>query len=144
MENFEKLVSYLFYSRTQAYVFHLQTPSFTTHKALNDYYDEILTDDLIESCQGKYGIIMNYTNFSLMPYQSIEQVQEYFTALDTSIELLHQDTSDSYLQNQINGISALNFLSNDFILLGGPTGVPLAAATIELVRSTLYKLKYLK
>ena len=48
-----------------------------------------------------------------------EQVQEYFTALDTTIELLRQDTSDSYLQNQIDGV-------------------------IELVRSTLYKLKYLK
>jgi hypothetical protein len=121
MENFSKLVSYLFHSRTQAHVFHLQTPSFAAHKALNDYYDEIieLTDGLIESYQGKYGIIMNYTNFSLMQYQNIEQVQEYFTALDTTIELLRQDTSDSYLQNQIDGV-------------------------IELVRSTLYKLKYLK
>ena len=87
MENFSKLVSYLFHSRTQAHVFHLQTPSFAAHKSLNDYYDEIveLTDGLIESYQGKYGIIMNYTNFSLMQYQNIKQVQEYFTALDTTI-----------------------------------------------------------
>ena len=121
MENFSKLVSYLFHSRTQTHVFHLQTPSYAAHKALNDYYDEIveLTDGLIESYQGKYGIIMHYTNFSLMQYQSIEQVQEYFTALDTTIELLRQDTPDSYLQNQIDGVT-------------------------ELVRSTLYKLKYLK
>jgi hypothetical protein len=121
MENFSKLVSYLFHSRTQAHVFHLQTPSFAAHKALNDYYDEIveLTDGLIESYQGKYGIIMNYSNFNIMQYQSIEQVQEYFTALDNTIELLRQDTPDSYLQSQIDIV-------------------------VELVRSTLYKLKYLK
>ena len=121
MENFSKLVSYLFHSRTQAHVFHLQTPSYAAHIALNGYYDEIvgLTDGLIESYQGKYGIVMNYANFNLMQYQSIEQVQEYFTALDATIEVLRQETPDSYLQNQIDGV-------------------------VELIRSTLYKLKYLK
>ena len=121
MENFSKLVSYLFHSRTQAHVFHLQTPSYAAHIALNGYYDEIvgLTDALIESYQGKYGIIMNYSNFNLMQYQSIEQVQEYFAALDNTVELLRQDIPDSYLQSQIDLV-------------------------VELIRSTLYKLKYLK
>ena len=121
MENFSKLVSYLFHSRTQAHVFHLQTPSFATHKALNDYYDEIveLTDGLVESFQGKYGIVMNYTNFNLMQYQSCEQIQEYFMALNTTVEMLRQDIPDSYIQNQVDGV-------------------------IELIQSTLYKLKFLK
>ena len=121
MENFSKLVSYLFHSRTQAHVFHLQTPSFAAHKALNDYYDEIvgLTDGLVESYQGKYGIVMNYTNFNLMQYQSCEQIQEYFIALNTTVEILRQDIPDSYLQNQVDGV-------------------------IELIQSTLYKLKFLK
>ena len=48
-----QFVSTLFASRTQAHVFHLQTTgegSFATHKALNDYYDEIvgITDGLVE------------------------------------------------------------------------------------------------
>ena len=120
MENFSKLVSYLFHSRTQAHVYHLQTPSFAAHKALNDYYDGIvdLTDGLIETYQGKYGIIMDYTNFALMQYQSCEAIQEYFRALNTTVEVLRQDIPDSYLQNQIDGV-------------------------IELIQSTLYKLKYL-
>jgi hypothetical protein len=120
MENFSKLVSYLFHSRTQAHVYHLQTPSFAAHKALNDYYDEIieLTDGLIETYQGKYGIIMDYTNFALMQYQSCEAIQEYFRALNTTVEVLRQDIPDSYLQNQIDGV-------------------------VELIQSTLYKLKYL-
>jgi hypothetical protein len=121
MENFSKLISYLMHSRTQAHVYHLQTPSFAAHKALNDYYDEIveLTDGLVESYQGKYGVIMNYTNFNLMQYQSCEQIQEYFMALNTTVEMLRQDIPDSYLQNQVDGV-------------------------VELIQSTLYKLKYLK
>ena len=120
MENFSKLISYLFHSRTQAHVYHLQTPSFAAHKALNDYYDEIvgLTDGLVETYQGKYGIIMDYTNFTLMQYQSCEAIQEYFKALNSTVEILRQDIPDSYLQNQIDGV-------------------------VELIQSTLYKLKYL-
>ena len=121
MENYAKLISYLLHSRTQAHVYHLQTPSFAAHKALNDYYDSIvdLTDGLVESFQGKYGIITGYSNFGLMEYQSCEAIQEYFRALNTTIELLRQDIPDSYIQNQIDGV-------------------------IELIQSTLYKLKFLK
>ena len=121
MENFSKLISYLMHSRTQAHVYHLQTPSFAAHKALNKYYDKIvdIIDGLVESYQGKYGVIMNYTNFSLMQYQSCEGIQEYFMALNTTVEMLRQDIPDSYLQNQIDNVN-------------------------ELIQSTLYKLKYLK
>jgi hypothetical protein len=121
MENFAKLISYLMHSRTQAHVFHLQTPSFAAHKALNEYYDGIvdIVDGLVESYQGKYGVIMNYTNFNLMQYQSCEGIQEYFMALNTTVEMLRQDIPDSYLQNQVDGV-------------------------VELIQSTLYKLKYLK
>ena len=121
MENCAKLISYLMHSRTQAHVYHLQTPSFAAHKALNEYYDEIvdLVDGLVESYQGKYGIITGYSNFALLEYQSCEAIQEYFRALNTTIEVLRQDISDSYLQNQIDTIT-------------------------ELINSTLYKLKYLR
>ena len=120
MENCAKLISYLMHSRTQAHVFHLQTPSFAAHKALNEYYDEIvgLVDGLVESYQGKYGIITGYSNFALLEYQSCEAIQEYFRALNTTIEVLRQDIPDSYLQNQIDTIT-------------------------ELIQSTLYKLKFL-
>jgi flagellar biosynthesis/type III secretory pathway chaperone len=120
MENFAKLVSYLMHSRTQAHTFHLQTPSFAEHKALNDYYDEIveLVDGLIESYQGKYGIIREYVSFPLLNYTDKNQVVAYFEQLNQIIEQLRQDNDDSYIQNQIDGI-------------------------VELVQSTLYKLKCL-
>jgi hypothetical protein len=120
MENFIKLVSYLFHSRTQVHVFHLQTKSFAEHKALNDYYDEIieLVDGLIESYQGKYGIIVNYENPPLQNYTDNAQVVSYFSKLEDIIEVLKQDVEDSYIQNQIDGV-------------------------MELVESTKYKLRFL-
>jgi len=119
--NFSKLISYLFHSRTQAHVFHLQTPSFAEHMALNTYYDGIieLIDGLVESYQGKYGIITDYTNFNLKQYQSKEQVIAYFEMLCEAVYQTYEMVDDSYIQNQLDTIT-------------------------ELIKSTIYKLSYLK
>ena len=47
----------MFMSRTYAHMAHLKTASFAKHKALNEFYDEIveLADDLAEAAQGRYG-----------------------------------------------------------------------------------------
>jgi hypothetical protein len=118
---FSKFISYLFHSRTQAHIFHLQTPSFAEHMALNAYYDGIvpLIDGLVESYQGKNGIITDYTNFNLMQYQSKEQVIAYFEALCNSVYQAYESIEDTYIQNQLDTIT-------------------------ELVKSTIYKLSYLK
>jgi len=121
MENFAKLISYLMHSRTQAHVYHLQTPSFAAHMALNGYYSGIveIIDGLVESYQGKYGILMGYTAPPLMEYESCEAIQAYFKALAVTITQCRQGIPDSYLQNQIDTVE-------------------------ELINSTLYKLKFLK
>ena len=120
-----QFISTLFASRTQAHVFHLQTTgegSFAAHKALNDYYDEIvgITDGIVESYQGKYGIVTGYTNVALQEYQSCEGIIMYFTVLCSYIEksrtMLCQDT---YIQNQIDEV-------------------------VALINSTIYKLRFLK
>ena len=117
-----QFVSTLFASRTQAHIFHLQTPSFAAHKALNDYYDEIvgITDGLVESYQGKYGIISGYTNVALQEYQSCEGIIMFFVTLGTYVEKSRQMLcQDSYIQNQIDEI-------------------------VALINSTIYKLRFLK
>ena len=43
-----QFVSTLLASRTQAHIFHLQTPSFAAHKALNEYYENIVDIILYE------------------------------------------------------------------------------------------------
>ena len=115
-------VSTLMSSRTQAHIFHLQTPSYSAHKALNEYYDEIidLIDGFVESYQGKYGIVKGYTNIDLQEYQSCEAIIMYFTALSVFINRARpQLPQDSYLQSQIDLIE-------------------------ELIFSTIYKFKHLK
>jgi DNA-binding ferritin-like protein len=120
-----QFISTLFASRTQAHVFHLQTTgegSFAAHKALNDYYDEIvgITDGLVESYQGKYGIVTGYSNVTLQEFQNCEEVISYFETLyiyvEKSRQMLPQDT---YIQNQVDEI-------------------------VALITSTLYKLRFLR
>jgi hypothetical protein len=117
-----QFISTLFASRTQAHVFHLQTNSFAAHKALNEYYDEIIgiADGIAESIQGKYGIITGYSNIDLLEGNDCNEVIKYFTALEMYVERARQTMpQDSYIQNQIDEV-------------------------VALIVSTIYKLKFLK
>jgi hypothetical protein len=117
-----QFISTLFASRTQAHVFHLQTDSFAEHAALNAYYDEIvgITDGIVESYQGKYGIIKGYGNIALQEFQNCEGVIAYFEMLYTYVEKSRQMIAqDSYIQNQVDEV-------------------------VALIASTLYKLRFLK
>jgi DNA-binding ferritin-like protein len=117
-----QFISTLFASRTQAHVFHLQTTSFAVHKALNEYYDDIIdiADGIAESIQGKYGIITGYSNIDLMEGNDCNEVIKYFTALEMYVERARQTMpQDSYIQNQVDEV-------------------------VALIVSTIYKLKFLK
>jgi hypothetical protein len=117
---FATLISYLFHSRTQTHIFHLQTTSFAEHMALQGYYDGIipLVDGLVESYQGKYGIITGYSNFKLMEYKGNNQTIAYLDQLCTAIYQTFETIEDTYIQNQLDTVT-------------------------ELVKSTIYKLKNL-
>jgi len=71
-DDFCEMVCNILHSRNQAHVFHLQTQSFAEHKALNDYYDGVvaLFDGIVESYQGKYGIIKNFKTFKIEQYRN--------------------------------------------------------------------------
>ena len=117
-----QFISTLFASRTQAHIFHLQTPSFAAHKALNEYYENIvdIIDGLVESYQGKYGIITGYVNVTIQEYQSCDGIKMYFTTLCALIEKSRSMIcQDSYIQNQVDEV-------------------------VAEINSLLYKLKYLK
>ena len=57
-----ELVCRLFQARTAAHMAHLQTRSFAEHKALNEFYDDVvgLADSFAETYQGMFGIIEEY------------------------------------------------------------------------------------
>jgi hypothetical protein len=119
--DFAKLISYLFHSRTQTHIFHLQTQSFSEHMALNAYYDGIipLIDALVESYQGKYGIVKGYSNFNLMEYNNGQQVIAYLEALNKSVCDVYGSIDDTNIKNQLDVIT-------------------------DLIRSTIYKLQNLR
>ena len=57
-----KLAMVCFEARTAAHIMHLKTRSFATHKALDEFYHEIIevADAYIEAYQGVYGLITDY------------------------------------------------------------------------------------
>ena len=118
---FNVMISKLLHSRNQVHVFHLQTKSFAEHKALNDYYDDVvdIIDGLVESYQGKYDLLTSYESYKILNYESNEQLLKYFKELESNIEENRKTIKDSYLQNQIDN-------------------------AVELINSTIYKLKFLK
>ena len=123
-KSFEKMISELLTSRNQVQIFHWQvikTGSYAAHKAYEDYYSGIvgIMDDLVESYQGKYGIIENYKCDGVSQFESVEKTITYFQELSNSVEKLRKDVKDSYLDNQIDNV-------------------------IQLIQSTLYKLRFLK
>jgi hypothetical protein len=119
-EDFCEMVCQMLHSQKQAHIFHLGTKSYAEHMALNGYYGEIdeLVDGLIESYQGKYGLLTNYKSYKNQSYKNKKQVLKYFTGLLNTIEEKRDCCDDSYIQNQIDTVQ-------------------------ELIYSTMYKLKFL-
>ena len=120
-DDFCEMVCRLLHSQTQVHIFHLQTKSYSEHKALQKYYEGIdaLVDGVIESYQGKYGIITNYKTYDMEQYSNGKKTIEYFAELLKIIDEKRDCCEDSYIQNQIDTIQ-------------------------ELINSTVYKLKFLK
>jgi hypothetical protein len=120
-DQFCEMVCKLLHSQTQVHILHLQTTSYSEHKALQRYYEGIdaLVDGLVESYQGKHGLLKNYKTFDMVDYKSNDQLIKYFKELLDVISDNRDSVKESYLQNQIDTVE-------------------------ELINSTVYKLKFLK
>lgn len=57
-----EMICRLMSARTAAHMAHLQTKSFATHKALDDFYSEVVgfIDSFAETYQGIFGLITKY------------------------------------------------------------------------------------
>ena len=119
--DFTEMMSLLLHSQTQVHTFHLQTESYAEHKALQKYYEGIdgLVDGLVESFQGKYGILKGYKSMDMNDWKSTESTTDYLNQLCERVIELRECCEDSYIQNQIDNVC-------------------------ELINSTTYKLRFLK
>lgn len=111
-------MSMLFELRNNAHIAHLQTNSFAAHKALNELYDGIVdaADAYAEAYQSQFGIITGYTCGTIM--ENCDCVS-YINQCITKTNAYRATVSEGYLQQLIDNI-------------------------LELLHTTIYKLKFLK
>ena len=108
-------------SVTTAHILHLSSRSYSQHKALEAFYTAIgdHLDDFVEAFQGKYGLLTKYpATAALFPEQD---PVTYLTYLSDEVSMLRKANGfpqDSELQNITDEI-------------------------VQLIDSTLYKLKFL-
>jgi hypothetical protein len=101
------IIGLLFYARTVTHLEHLKTKSYAQHKALNEFYDEIvdLADELAEAYQGCEGIIKDIPIFNNPVTDPIDVFLEKQLTL---IESLRKKATDrSAIQNIIDTIVGL-------------------------------------
>jgi DNA-binding ferritin-like protein len=113
-------VGILFLARDVTHSVHLNTRSYSKHKALQKFYENIidLADSFAEAYQGRHGLI---GPISLMSAKKTSNVVEFLESQLAEIEGARYDVvdkSDSTMQQLIDNI-------------------------IELYLSTLYKLRFL-
>ena len=115
-----EFIGLLFLARDVTHSVHLNTRSYSKHKALNIFYDRIVgvADDFAEAYQGKHGLIGPIT------LHSVKKTNNIIEFLEDSLKQIEDaryevcDKSDSSLQQLIDNI-------------------------IEVYLRTLYKLKFL-
>jgi DNA-binding ferritin-like protein len=110
----------LFLARDVAHSVHLNTRSFSKHKALGNFYDEVidLADKFAEAYQGRHGLVGPITLHSARKTSNITEFLEDSLKEIEDMRYKVCDKTDTALQNIIDEI-------------------------VELYLSTLYKLKFL-
>jgi DNA-binding ferritin-like protein len=116
----EKFIGMLFLARDVTHSVHLNTRSYSKHKALQKFYENIIdrADTFAEAYQGRHGLI---GPIALMSAKKTENVVAFLEDQLAELETMRYDVcdkADAPLQNLIDGI-------------------------IELYLSTLYKLRFL-
>lgn len=119
------LVKTLLHAKNQAHIYHWSVKNYAQHKALQEFYMQITEDldRLVEAYQGAFELI-DFTSNEITSYESTDDIRKvitYFNDLKYKIDGWVEDKkkySDSLLNSIVEDI-------------------------IELVNTTLYKLKYL-
>lgn len=117
-ENMALFIATLLHSSTNAHFAHFSTDSYSKHKALGHYYEDILelVDSLAEAYMGCYEQIKSFPSTYNMPKDPVK----YMEALNKFVKDARIDLpQESQIQNIIDEIA-------------------------QLIDSTLFKLKFLK
>jgi DNA-binding ferritin-like protein len=106
MDEAANLLMVLLHSATIAHVMHWRTDSFSQHKALGKYYEQMpaLADSLAESLFGKYSTIDEFPDFFMLEYGALQYMTEIQEYVESQRKLIAQD---SEIQNAVDEIMDL-------------------------------------
>ena len=112
------LFSNLFSARDHAHKLHLATKSYAEHKALGNFYDDLLPliDQIIETYQGQYDLVNLKTSTAKYSDDPTSFLTKFSEEIKDSRKMFE---GDDHIQNIIDEITSLAF-------------------------QTLYKLRFLK
>lgn len=115
--NCGEFLSSLFEITVVTHIAHLQTSSFSEHKALGELYDglEDQLDAYAEAYQGEYGIVKGYKDFKL---SEGEDMVSYLKKKLIDINKYRGMLTEGYLQQLVDNM-------------------------LELINTTIYKLRFL-
>jgi hypothetical protein len=110
MATFVEFLSTLNSAKQQSIFWHNQTTNYSTHKALNFFYDDIVghLDGLVESVAGIYGRPQGYSVVEPTDWTSTDDTIAYFKNLYQYVETTRKELySESWIQQQFDNISQL-------------------------------------
>ena len=87
------------------------TGSYATHMALNSFYEDLqdLTDGLIESCQGKHGVVKNIVVKSVSTSVPVIEKLKAFAKMLEMCGVFGEKDENSFIYNQIDEITTLTY-----------------------------------
>ncbi len=97
----------LLHAATNGHILHLQTKSYSEHKALQKYYEELpdLVDNIIEQWQGAYQTIVEYpANYEAPNSDALQEVTAVRDFVVKNRAVVGDYTS---IQNQVDELMSL-------------------------------------
>ena len=97
----------LLHAATNGHILHLQTKSYSEHKALQKYYEELpdLVDSIIEEWQGAYQIIVEYPSTYQEP--NSDALTEVMEVRDFLVKNRAVVGDYSSIQNSVDNLMSL-------------------------------------
>jgi hypothetical protein len=97
----------LLHAATNGHILHLQSKSYSEHKALQKYYEELpdLVDNIIEQWQGAYQTIVVYPNEYTTPLS--DALTEVYEIRDFVVKNRAVVGDYSSIQNQVDELMSL-------------------------------------
>lgn len=97
----------LLHAATNGHILHLQTKSYSEHKALQKYYEELpdLVDNIIEQWQGAYQTIVEYSASYEAP--NSDALQEVTAVRDFVVKNRAIVGDYTSIQNQVDELMSL-------------------------------------